>query len=330
VKVESDDPKIRGKHLATQMESSIRAFYDHFMQAFDKKKISDLWIPLAQNMTSYVKQYAPVAYAELQGYSQVFTELEMMMFASQWEFLVLSGNMKMGRCTSFAVNGFVTKTGELISGQTNDEDPSSVLNGTLDVILHIKSSSNQVLVYTHPGLPAYFGRNSHGLNVFNTYIDTGDYSETGLPTGIILRELMSKTTVAEAVSWLKNVPLLICNQFLLSSPDEGIVSVEACPNHRSVSVQMKTGEVFYTNHVLFDQYLASKDLKIDSTSEHRLQTVRKGFQDDMGQVDVSVAKSVMLDPIITRDHTMATLISIGNDFLVKFRGEDEWRTYSFD
>ena len=50
----------------------------------------------------------------------------------------------------------------------------------------------------------------------------------------------------------------------------------------------------------------------------------------MGQVDVSVVKSVMLDPIITRDHTMATLISIGNDFLVKFRGEDEWRTYSFD
>ena len=44
MKVESDDPKIRGMHLATQMESSIRAFYDHFMHTFDKNKISDLWI----------------------------------------------------------------------------------------------------------------------------------------------------------------------------------------------------------------------------------------------------------------------------------------------
>ena len=58
----------------------------------------------------------------------------------------------------------------MISGQTDDENPKSVLDGKYDVILHIKNNETQILTFTHPGMPGYFGLNSHGLTVSFVFI----------------------------------------------------------------------------------------------------------------------------------------------------------------
>ena len=75
----------------------------------------------------------------------------------------------------------------------------------------------KTLIYTHPGYPAYMGMNSHGLAVLWQYIDNGERNlENGVPTVVLIREMLTKSTLTQAVTYLREVPHMIPNHFLLS------------------------------------------------------------------------------------------------------------------
>eukprot|EP00494_Astrolonche_serrata_P025962 UN26223 len=123
-----------GRQIGEKLSESIETLWNHYMEFYDTKDTSKFWKPLALNNTKTVEQYAPLSYQEIIGYGKsVLSFEEMLMFSFQWDFdVLLDANpyTRTGRCTSFAANDFVTKDGKLISGQTDDENIESQLNGT--------------------------------------------------------------------------------------------------------------------------------------------------------------------------------------------------------
>ena len=71
------------------------------------------------------------------------------------------------------------------------------------------SSTPPALVYTHPGYPAYMGVNGAGLAVLWQYIDTGERNDAGVPTCVMLRELLAQTSLDAAVALLHAAPLTV-------------------------------------------------------------------------------------------------------------------------
>ena len=57
--------------------------------------------------------------------------------------------------------------------------------------------------------------------------------------------------------------------------------VEICPNHWGV-YQISEGEIFHTNHVIYDPYLMSKDMVMDPTTYGRLNSITEGVQNNTG------------------------------------------------
>jgi len=117
---------------------------------------------------------------------------------------ILSGNaIPAGNSNSVSVTGGTV--------QTNDETPALWLKGSLDHVVIFPGHHGR---YIHPGLPMYMGINAHGVTVNWMAVDDGSRNvkiihpedenlteeelvnkivrETGVPTTIMMREMLSK------------------------------------------------------------------------------------------------------------------------------------------
>lgn len=96
-------------------------------------------------------------------------------FKGLWKKVNPDKRQKQGHCTAFSSYGTTAQEQPQYCGQNNDEDPPQWGNATFDVVLHLgKGETNESLIYTHPGIPAYMGMNSNGLSVLWQYIDNGE------------------------------------------------------------------------------------------------------------------------------------------------------------
>jgi len=117
------------------------------------------------------------------------------------------------------------------------------------------------------------GVNSHGLSVLWQYVDNGERG-LGVPTNVIIREMLAQKSLSDALSFLKRVPRMIPNNFILTDSDL-TVNVEVSPSHFS-PLYVPHGFVVHTNHFLFDQDMQDHDvgLKSSSTSVQRERAFR--------------------------------------------------------
>ena len=152
------------------------------------------------------------------------------------------------------------------------------------------------LIYTHPGWPAYMGLNHHGLSVLWQYIDTGERNAGGVPTNILIREMLAQETLDQALDLLHRSPRMVPNNFILTDSSR-TVNVEASPSRFTVlSVEGRglTGPplsfgayeppssfVVHTNHVLFDQAMQDADIGIKhaNTTVARYEAMRRMVRD---------------------------------------------------
>merc|ERR1712110_1122641 len=123
--------------------------------------------------------------------------------------------------------------GTLLAAQTNDEPSCFFASGNADVVLRLEGPDidGSVLTLTHPGMVAFKGCNSHGLNVCVNAIDNGERNVFGgVPRPYVARELLTKHTLAEAVEFLRKVPKTFSLLYLLSQAGHGMVAIEAAPS----------------------------------------------------------------------------------------------------
>ena len=75
-----------------------------------------------------------------------------------------------------------------------------------------------------------------------------------VPTVVLLREVLQFSKLDKAVEYLRNSPRGIPNNFILSQPGAGLVSIEMTPSHfTALSVSM--GEVAHSNTMNLDQLM---------------------------------------------------------------------------
>ena len=72
------------------------------------------------------------------------------------------------------------------------------------------------------------GVNAAGLAVLWTYIDDGERNFAGLPTNVLIRELLAQRSLDAAVALLRRVEHAVPNNFLLAD-EHRVVDAEVSP-----------------------------------------------------------------------------------------------------
>ena len=267
VVIAEGDAFVRGRIVGAACAEDIRAILtsQDFMNILDRSGNLRDWLPRARKALPLIEEHAPVSLGEMQGLAEGagldFEDILLLTCSYDKSFQFMSelaearqvkGKSDTAGCTSFAA---LTPNG-LICAENNDDRPWDWDNANHDVVLHlIDSDGLEVLNYTHPGILATFGMNSAGLVLMWMYIDNGDRAD-GLPTYAMVRETLSKRTLAEAVDYLRSVPRCMPNAFLLARDGEGICSVEAAPSGFGAS----WSETYFTHaNVIYEPELYCRD-----------------------------------------------------------------------
>jgi len=253
------------------------------------------WLPHARKFRPFIEQYADRTLAEMQGMAAgagvPFDDMLLLTCIYEKHFKHFAAE----HCTGFAARGAATRSGELITGQTNDEAIQRWAAGQWDAVVHhIQASGMQTLIYTHPGVPAYMGMNSAGLCVLWMAIDNHERAP-GLPTNVLLRELLRFDALRDAVRYLEDVPRSLPNNYLFSHPDEGICNVESFPSR--VCPTYRDDMMYHANHIL-DPEMAVNDCKNDypeNSTFFRFQAMGSLLEQHAGRIDAATARLMLSD-----------------------------------
>jgi len=297
VRAEAASPFARGEIIGRSAPMQIRTILEYQEQHYLQKEgisLRESWLPTARLFAPYIEKHAPDTWLEMQGTAEGagldFDDL--LILASVYEKKVGYGA---DHCSAFAAMAGMTADGSLICGQTNDESLLEWAAGSLDQAIHHKDGESEVLIYTHPGIPAYMGMNSEGLCILWNYIDNGERG-MGVPTNVLIREVLCRKTLSEAVSFLEATPRSIPNNFLLAHPGEGICNVELFPD---TAVKDRRPELaVHANHIL-DKEKSVRDVKLShreiETTFLRQEALEELCRKNRGAIDTATAESFFRD-----------------------------------
>ena len=259
------------------------------------------WLPAARRFEPLIREHAPVTAAEMDGMAAGagLPDDELLLLACAYEKYMGAAPAPAaatdGHCTALGAAGDATVAGDVICGQNNDELMADWLGGAADVIVHHTADDGlQTLIYTHAGVPAYMGMNSAGLCVTWMYIDDGGRG-AGLPTCVLIRELLTMRSIADAVDYLERTPHAVPNAFLLGHP-EGLRTVEVFPRSR-IRVREGTTLLWHGNHIL-DAELAAADRQAsnpNATTFSRCERMGELLCEHHGRIDVGAAQRFLSD-----------------------------------
>ena len=196
--------------------------------------------------------------------------------------------MEADKCTAFSCFSKSTLNNMIICGQTNDESfqnwPSE-----LDIVFHHKDNSGlETIIYTHPGVVAYMGMNNAGIALLWTYIDNGE-RKIGVPTNIIIREVLTMFSIEEIEDYLKTIPHSVPNNFIITDKNAKSVSFECFPN--KVYTYTNNNYITHTNHNLFAT--EEEEKSVSWSSRDRLNNIEELIQENYGNIDIEVAKDFL-------------------------------------
>ena len=347
VQVEGPTRVKRGEELGKVIGEDAQKIYELKLSLYKPHEgMLEFWDKIADASRSFIQRYAPVTWDEMQGMAKagkcsldvllkLATEYEMLM--ANGHFDVTGGNeVDPGKCTGFAST--VGPNG-VICGQSNDENPNFWFNADLDVLIHSRSSDDSepsTLIYTHPGYPGYMGMNSAGVCVLWQYIDNGERCcDKGLPTCVILKEILQYKTAAEAVEWLRSVPRTVPNNYMLCDQTE-IFNVECSPTRFTV-LTVDDGDFVHANHCVFDHQMMDNDvgLKHSLTSPGRYKALRERLRKASPLSVEAIKKIYATAPLLRTDgSTLATMIfqpalrTLDMRFKGDSRNPQTYKTYS--
>lgn len=280
----------RGRQAGKQMRDQIVINYKNQREYYRNKEGFDYteWEKLCMRYVPAIEKWAPEVLEEIYGLAEGagMSREQVMALTTAYE-KSFERDQAADKCTAFLAAPASTKDGHTIIGQTNDECYAEWLY-QLDTVIHHIDGELETLIYTHPGIPAYMGMNNYGLGVLWTYIDNGKVGD-GVPTNVIIRQLLKYKNVEEAAGYLQVVPHDIPNQFSLADRDGRIMCVECFPN----KVYIKEDDRFlvHTNHNVFAD--EEKECTCSATTWDRYEVMEQLVQMNAGKIDVELAKQFL-------------------------------------
>jgi hypothetical protein len=235
----------QGRSLGAAAKDKIHELYDLKVRQYEDAGALARWDEIVAGATSLMERFTPHTLEELLGQAEG-AEMDahaLLRLATEYEIsMELRGDVSGGKCTGLLAHRLVHRPGVQVIGQNNDENPAVWAEGKLDIIVEHRSPagtgrSNEggpldCVLYTHPGIPAYMGLNSKGLSVTWFYIDDSASERattTGLPTCVLLRELLTFPSALAAATWLRSVPRAVPNAYMLADPVQSF-EIECMPS----------------------------------------------------------------------------------------------------
>ena len=287
----------RGRIIGERLQDQIKTVLTVQEEAGKRQDGLSLhdWLPHARALFPFIAEHAPETLAELEGMAAgAGLPLDDLLLLTCTYEKWMNCHQASG-CTGFAAIADASADGGLICGQTNDEDLNCWADGQADgVIHHIDERGLQTLIYTHPGIPAYMGMNSAGLCLLWMYIDNGERAD-GVPTNVLIREMLRRTSLAAARDYLDLTPRAVPNAFLLAHEAEGACILECSPT--ALHEIRSTASLCHANHIQNTE-MSAADVYVgnpEQTSTSRCEAMADLLTRHHGSIDVETAKAMLSD-----------------------------------
>jgi isopenicillin-N N-acyltransferase-like protein len=197
-------------------------------------------------------------------------------------------------CTSFAARHGATSDGLTYVGQTDDDSVRPWLDGeAVTVVRYVPNDAPRALVYSYAGVPAQMGVNSAGLAVA---VNALPYprATAGVPMWCLVREVLSRKSVAEAVELVRETPRAYALNFLLADPTR-IVNLETTPRH--VEATEAPDLLVHSNHYRFAPPSVTDEpgTQGSENSRLRLERIRELTERRLGRLDLPTLEECLRD-----------------------------------
>ncbi|WOE75487.1 C45 family peptidase [Alterisphingorhabdus coralli] len=122
----------------------------------------------------------------------------------------------------------------------------------LQLLLHIRYPDGlQVMQFTLPGKINLAGMNSAGIGICCNTLSQLDYSRTGLPEDFVVRGVLERRTLEDALSFLESIPHASGQNYTLAGPGTAAINLECSAKSVARYVpDFSTDLVYHTNHPL--------------------------------------------------------------------------------
>jgi predicted choloylglycine hydrolase len=190
-------------------------------------------------------------------------------------------------CSAFAQNNLI--------GQNWDWEPSLFpWPGVLELE---QKGSPKTLTYHYPGLWSCAGLNQHGLTLMWT--GTGYYpmvkAKVGVPTYILISEILRKKTLKSALSFLENTPRAGCFNFFLMDAKGQQALVEGAPGKIHIEFGSK---LCRANHYESPQLIRHSEQKLPDHGKESTQIRDKRIKvlmNETKKMTLKRAKQILTD-----------------------------------
>ena len=247
-----------------------------------------------------IRKHLPGLYEELQGIAKGAEVDFNLLYANQMfdEFVMyVTQKYRLEHCTGLGVYGRKDKPNML--GQNNDLPP--YYEGT-HALLHIKYPDGlEALVFTWAGLLAQNGVNNKGVGVTMNIVPTAEGTETGVPMPYIIRGILEKSNLDEAVAFLKSLGGSAAPMNFIIGDYKKVVTVENTADGAKVFEDFH-GEkwVAHANHHLNIDLSTLKPGAVVKTVE-RQKTAERALKGKSDGISVDDIKTVFRTPPILKN-----------------------------
>lgn len=211
-----------------------------------------------------IDEYAPQLGEEIRGVAEGSQISETEAFAIQVRMELLFAGPPQS-CTTFALTGARTTTGQTIVGQNVDLDGEVERFG---MILKARpDDAPAVLMYTSPGLVSYVGLNEAGVAVHGNLLMSPGW-RAGFPRYLITRLMLEQASVDAAITAGLRPPRASSRNLILGDADGAIANVELTVDDARV-LRSERGELIHTNHYLATDFCDVERLSASGSTVNR-------------------------------------------------------------
>ena len=288
----SGEPYDRGHKYGEACKNLIaRMIEEQFYQEFSGRLTKDQMLKHARKYEPFIQNYSPEIAEELKGMAdgsgRSYDEIVMVNALEEL------GAFESSRCTTFAATGKATRDGVTYAGQSWDGMESEWWDGEIGLLFKVRRKNGpDALNYTNPGILTCAGLNSKGISINWNTVPRLEMT-TGVPTYIIVAEILRQKTLGDALDAVLRADRAGCFNFVITDDTE-LYAIEATPNDVDV---LYSGEYMgHANHFVSDKFRLRQNVEY-SSSIVRHNRMNRLLKENFGEIDLQTCMSIFRDHV---------------------------------
>ena len=248
----------------------------------------------------YIEDYSPETAEEARGIAEgsgvSYEEIMLVELHEERMFFSILGRERLWHhCKNFAATGSATVDGECYMGQNWDENLDLYWDGARPLLLKKKRKTGvDVLAYAYPGLSAAAGINSAGVAI--SWNSTSRVElKVGVPTYVIVAEILSKKSTGEALDAIANAPRAGCFKFTVGDRHGEMCVVEATPSDLNI---IYVEDCYGYSGIFESEKINAKIPSTEAPSPRSLiahKRINKLIKQNLGSIDKKVLFEILSD-----------------------------------